>query len=679
MLQNTTLLSHIPLTIASSQIENIFSQNITNLPIVSNPLARAIGHLLSMQNTKEGYWEAPFEMDVRQTGEYIFLRHIFQDVDLDEEKLLINHIVQAERPGGGWSIYHSGPPDLATTVTAYYALLLGGFSKEHPILKRAKDVILSQGGVMKSNCFTRGYLMLFGQMDPESLPAMPVELMLFSSWFPLNIYSVSSWSRAIMIPLFVIKALWNDKLITPGPTCEELHCSDTPPNRLPLKFTHRWLTWHNFFLIANQVAKWYEKHPIKWIRTLALSRAHQWIASHMGRTGGVSAIFPSMVNAALALFYMGYDKQHPLIKNELKAISELKITEQNRAWIQPCFSTIWDTAWCLRILPDLGLDRNHASLLQAKQYLLSKQVGETGDWQQRIDPVPCGGWYFQRENSLYPDTDDTAAVLLAFAHYQDDSQVKIAVTRAIKWLFAMQCKDGGWAAFDYQGHVFECFNHIPFAEHGALLDPPTADVTGRVIESLASWGYTLSDRNIYRAVQWILKDQKEDGSWYGRWGVNYIYGTWAVLSGLAAVGFDMSREPIRRAVRWILDHQNANGGWGETCASYRNENLKGQGESTPSQTAWALLALNAANEHENPAVRRGIEYLLEKQRPDGSWPEESFTGTGFPGVCYLKYNIYRDTFPSMALAHLFKRIQSQKNEWNDSRKALWKTFAKLEN
>ncbi len=650
-MEHTTLLS----TRLEVSLERLPAAQEQALAFVArpNPIANAAHHLLSLQHP-EGYWEAPFEMDVRQTAEYIFLKHIFEDVDIEEEQALVRHILQEERPGGGWSTYHGGPPDLATTVTAYYALLLGGFTKDDPVLQRAKDVILSQGGVMKANCFTRGYLMLFGQMDPSSLPAMPVEIMLFPKWFPFNIYSVSSWSRAIMIPLFIIKAVWNDSYITPGPSCDELCPEDCDPHSLPQRMDAPWLTWRNFFLVANHIARMYEQHPVHWLRQQALAKAHQWVAQHMGREGGVSAIFPSMVNACLALYYLGYDKKHPLIQNEYNAIKELKVIQDDQAWIQPCFSTVWDTAWCLKILPELGVPKEHPSLVKAKEFLLEKQIGETGDWQERIPPVPCGGWYFQRENALYPDTDDTAAVLMALHPYRDEAKVQKAAERAIRWLWAMQCKDGGWAAFDYQGKVYECFNEIPFAEHGALLDPPTADVTGRIIESLALWGCNIQNPNIQRAIKWILKDQQADGSWYGRWGVNYIYGTWAVLCGLQAIGFDMSRGPVRKAVRWFLDHQRPDGGWGETCASYKSPSLKAQGDSTASQTAWALMALDAAGESNHPAVKKGIQYLITTQKNDGSWDEEAFTGTGFPGVCYLRYHLYRDHFPALALARLLK-------------------------
>lgn len=656
MLSQTSLLTpSVRLPSHAESICEMAGNSTLNLQNVAHPISRAGEHLLSLQNQEIGYWEAPFEMDVRQTAEYIFLKHIFHEVDLQDEQRLLNYILSKALPEGGWSNYFGGPPDLATTVTAYYALLLGGFNKEHPTLQRAKEVALSMGGVMKANCFTRGYFMLFGQMDPNSLPAMPVEIMLLPKWFPFNITSVSSWSRAIMIPLFVIKALWNERLITPGPSCNELFAPHIPKNELPQLISTPWFTWRNFFLVANKIASWYEKYPIRMIRSIALSKATQWITAHMGRPGGVSAIFPSMVNACLALLYSGYDRQNLLIANELQAIDELKITDKNISWIQPCFSTVWDTAWCLRILPELGLDKNHPALIKAKQFLLQKQVNESGDWQERIPSAPCGGWYFQRENALYPDTDDTAAVLLAFSPYRDESEIQSSVQRAIKWLFAMQCKDGGWAAFDYQGYVYTCFNHIPFAEHGALLDPPTADVTGRVMESLAHWGYGTEDRNIQRAIKWIIKDQKPDGSWYGRWGVNYIYGTWAVLAGLQAVGFDMKRDPVRHAVQWILEHQRADGGWGESCASYHDIKQKGQGKSTASQTAWALMALDAAGECHHTATHRGIEYLLNTQEPDGSWKEEEFTGTGFPGVCYLRYHLYRDHFPAMALARLLKK------------------------
>jgi squalene-hopene/tetraprenyl-beta-curcumene cyclase len=625
-------------------------------PAIVDPLTRTREYLISLQK-EGGYWEALFEMDVRQAAEYIFLKHILHMADKEEERRFLNYILKKERPGGGWSNYHGGTPDLSTTVTAYYALRLGGYLPEHPVLQRAKEVILSQGGIMQSNCFTRSYLQLFGQMDSDSLPAMPVELMLLPKWFPFNIYAISSWSRSIMVPLLMIAALRVKRPPVPGPSCDELYPAGCNRKKLPIAWTKKWFTWHNFFLFANIFLKCYEKHPIRWLRNKAMARAHMWVASHMGRQGGLCGIFPPMVNSCIALHFLGYDLDHPLIQNELRALTELKVNEGNSSWMQPCFSTIWDTAWCLKILPELGVPIAHPALVKAKEFLLSKQVGETGDWQEKIPPVPCGGWYFEMENCLYPDVDDTAAVLMALQPYQHEPRVKKASDKAIRWVFAMQCKDGGWASFDYQGKVYDCFNYIPFADHGALLDPPTADVTARVMEALAGWGYTLSDPNIRRASDWLMRDQKPDGSWYGRWGVNYIYGTWAVLCGLHAAGYDMKREPVHKAVRWLFDHQRPDGGWGESCASYSNPAQKGAGESTASQTAWALMALEAAGDCQNPAVYKGVHYLLREQKADGSWDEEFSTGTGFPGVCYLRYHLYRDHFPALALSRLLPKVR----------------------
>jgi squalene-hopene/tetraprenyl-beta-curcumene cyclase len=625
------------------------------LPAIVHPVVRSREHLLSLE-APDGYWKVLFEMDIRQTAEYIFLKHLVGTRDTEEERRMLNHIVQMERPGGGWSNYYGGTPDLSTTVSAYYALRMGGLSPEHPILERARAVILSQGGIMQANCFTRSYLQLLGQMDADSLPAMPVEIVLLPKWFPFNLYALSSWTRAIMVPLLMVAALRKEKPAIPGPTCEELYPDGCDRKKLPIPRTKNLFTWHNFFLLSNRILKFYEKHPISWLRKQALEKAHIWIASHMGRPGGTAALFPSMVNSCIALSYLGYDVSHPLIARELHSLEELKVEEGDKSWMQPCFSTIWDTAWCLKILPELGLSPSHPSLVQAKDFLLQKQVGDAGDWQEKIPPVPCGGWYFEMENSLYPDVDDTAAVLMALWPYREEAKVKAAVERAIRWIFAMQCKDGGWASFDYQGKVYDCFNYIPFADHGALLDPPTADVTGRVVEALSLWGYRISDPNIQRAVKWLLKDQKPDGSWYGRWGVNYVYGTWAVLCGLKETGFDMKKESVRKAVRWLLDHQRHDGGWGESCASYPHPSQKGQGDSTASQTAWALMGLDSAGEYYNPAVRRGVKYLTQTQQPDGSWKEEFFTGTGFPGVCYLRYHLYSDHFPALALARLLPKL-----------------------
>lgn len=630
------------------------------LPILANPISRARDYIISLQQN-DGYWQATFEMDVRQTAEYVFLKHFFDDVDIEEERKMLGHILKLEKPEGGWSIYPDGPVDISTTVTAYYALKLGGYTVHSDVLKRNREIILSYGGIMEANCFTRGYLELFGQMHQDSLPAMPVEIMLFPKWFPFNIYAVSSWSRGIMIPLFVISAIRQGKAKPiAGPSCDELYLDPEQKNKQPIKRSKQFFSWHNFFLFMNNAIKMYEKLPFKPFRKLAIEKAHKWIADHMGREGGLGAIFPSMVNSCIALKHLGYDSDHPLIRNEMKAIKDLVLDEGDTAWVQPCVSTVWDTVWCLNLLPQLGVSKDSPFLVRSKDFLLEKQVGEAGDWQEKIPPVPCGGWYFEMENALYPDNDDTAAALMALFPYRHEEKVQLAVKRAIRWLFAMQCKDGGWAAFDYQARVYECFNYIPFAEHGALLDPPTADVTARVMEALARWGYTINDRQIKRAVKWLEQNQEEDGSWYGRWGVNYIYGTWAVLCGLEAVGYDMQKSNIKKAVDWLLNCQQRDGGWGETCESYTNSQLKGCGESTPSQTAWALMGLDASGYTHHHSVQRGVDFLIRNQQTNGSWQEKSFTGTGFPGVCYLKYHLYKDTFPALALAKILPKVSPQK-------------------
>ena len=644
--------------LAISEVELSWqTQQSDQLPALVDPVARARNFLFSLQ-APEGYWKVVFEMDVRQTAEYIFLKHIIGRVDAEEERRMVNYILKTELPGGGWTNFYGGAPDLSTTVTSYYALRVCGFLPDHPTLQRAKEVILNRGGVMQANCFTRGYLQLFGQMDPDSLPAMPVEILLLPKWFPFNLNAISSWSRGIMVPLLMLSELRRHRPMVHGPSCDELFPEGCDKKALPISRTKKWFTWHNFFLFANRILKFYEQHPIPFLRKAAMAKAHSWLASHMGRPGGLAAIFPSMMNACIALYFMGYDLDHPLVANELKALEELKVEEGNHSWVQPCFSVIWDTAWALKILPELGTSPQHPNLVQAKEYLLSKQIGETGDWQEKIAPVPCGGWCFEIENNLYPDTDDTAAVLLGLQHYKEEPKTKIAGERAIRWLFAMQCTDGGWASFDHQKHVYDCFNYIPFADHGALLDPPTADVTARIIEALAGWGYGMSHPNIKRGVDWLLDNQEADGSWYGRWGVNYVYGTWAVLCGLRVAGFDMKKEPVRKAVRWLLDHQRPDGGWGESCASYKNPLLKGMGESTVSQTAWALMGLDAAGESSSPSVRKGVHYLIQNQNPNGSWNEEFFTGTGFPGVCYLRYHMYRYHFPALALTRILPKLSA---------------------
>ncbi len=627
----------------------------TTALVKASAASRGADRLLAIQ-LDDGSWYREFEMDVRQPAEYIFLKHLLHEVEPEQQAKMVRFILRKERHGGGWPLYHGGPPDLSTTVTAWYALRLAGLPEEHPALQRARDVVLANGGVMEANCFTRFFLMLFGQMDRRSLPVMPPEIVLFPKWFPFNLYSVSSWTRGIMVPLFILWAKHKDQPSSGDwPSITSLLAPGDSLKRMPQRYERKLFSWKNFFLFLNSVGSVADRILPGFIRRRAINECHKWLAQHCGREGGLGAIFPAMLNSILALRSLGYDKQHRMVEIEQAALDRLLVEDAEEIRIQPCVSVIWDTAFAMHVAIEAGVSAHDPKMLRARAFILSQQVHQIGDWHEHIStPTPCGGWAFENENALYPDVDDTSACIVALSHYKKHEPTQQALARAVHWVLAMQTRCGGWAAFDKSDRVYQCFDQIPFAEHGAMLDPPTVDVTARTIEALATQGFAVGHEAIDRAVIWLLKQQEPDGSWYGRWGVNYIYGTWAALVGLHAVGFDMSHQRVRKAVRWLLDHQNHDGGWGEACESYKKTDLRGHGESTASQTAWAMLGLIAAGEIDNPAVAAGRRFLVERQRPDGEWDELAYTGTGFPGVAYLRYGMYRLSFPTLVLAEYEK-------------------------
>jgi squalene-hopene/tetraprenyl-beta-curcumene cyclase len=651
--------------------------------------------LLNKQNP-EGWWCAELEADTTLESYFILFKWLFNHPDDPKIPKYARVLRDSILPDGGWNTYGGGPAEVSISVLSYLALKLAGISADEPDMRRSRDVILKMGGAVKANTYTKYHLAFFGQYDWAHVPAIPPEMILVPTASPLHVYDMSSWSRGIFVPLSIIYAHKPTVKVPRERGVDELFVGGREKNNLAMQRDVDTITWKNFFLFADRALKFAEKFPMAAARKMAIQRAEKWIVERLPKSGGLGAILPAMMNSVIALKCLGYAEDHPLVKEGIHELDMLEIErDREHIEIQPCVSPVWDTCIAVYALGQTGLAPEHPAMKQGAAWLLYKQTAEPGDWQVN-NPTPPGGWYFEFLNEFYPDVDDTCMTLMAlrFAHgfgrlpgigprqlptspvkrgfngseaplkeYTQADQ-RAAMERGVLWMLGMQNDDGGWASFD-RGNDKEFLTKVPFADHNAMIDPSTADITARVLESLSYIDeYHLqrcqnvadkdkvkkAQRVVHRALAFIHKDQCHDGSWFGRWGVNYIYGTWQALRGLKLIGEDMDKGYVRRAVEWFKHHQNSDGGWGESIASYENPRLKGQGESTKSQTAWALMALISANQGHSQSVRRGVRYLMDTQTPEGTWEEEPWTGTGFPKVFYLKYHYYRHYFPMMALA-----------------------------
>lgn len=627
-------------------------------------ISQAQGWLFRAQDSS-GFWVGELEGDTILESEYLLLLKFLglENTVTGKEKFkkIANYLKQKQLPCGGWNIYPGGPPEVSASVKAYFALKLAGISPQEPCMQRAKNVICELGGVTKTNSFTKIYLSIFGQYDWNFVPSIPPEIILLPSWSYFNIYAISAWSRTILVPLSVIWAYKPVCQIPEWANINELFVGGRKKAKLGMSWDNNIVSWKNFFLIIDNCLKLLEKFPLKPLRRIAVSKAFEWVVERFEGSSGLGAIFPPMLNAVMALRCLGYSLNHPLVVTAMNELEKLEIEEEDTLRLQPCFSPVWDTALGIVALSESGVDTHDPCILKAGKWLVKKSVKKAGDWKVLNPKVEPGGWYFEFENEFYPDIDDTAMVLLALSrvHLPEENKKQKAVRNGLNWLLSLQCKNGGWAAFDRDNNK-EIFCHIPFADHNAMLDPASADVTGRVLEMLSAYGFDAKNGEVKKAIQFLRSIQESDGSWYGRWGVNYIYGTWQVLKGLQCVGEDMSLECCQKAARWLRSVQNADGGWGESCLSYDDVRQKAKGQSTPSQTAWALMGLFASGDFESLTVRRGIEYLLKTQKNDGTWSEEQFTGTGFPRVFYLKYHCYRNYFPLFALG-MYLRIKGARS------------------
>jgi squalene-hopene/tetraprenyl-beta-curcumene cyclase len=614
--------------------------------------------VLGLQH-RPGWWQGELETNVTMDAEDLLLREFLGLHDAAVIAAAARWIRSQQRDDGTWANFFGGPGDLSTTVEAYVALRLAGDEPDAPHMKQACDWIIGQGGVEATRVFTRLWLALSGRWSWDELPVIPPELIYLPSWFPLNIYDWGCWARQTIVALAVVQSFRPSR---PLPfTIDELCVSPggtTPPkpprllggNRSPQTPSAPRDPWARTFRTLDQTLHLYR--PVKSIRRAALRRCAEWIIARQERDGCWGGIQPPWVYSLMALNLLGYDLDHPVLARGLAGLDRFTITEEGPDGpvrrLEACQSPVWDTVLTMIGLADAGLAADHPALTSAARFVLGEEIRGPGDWQVRRPHLAPGGWAFEFDNDTYPDTDDTAEVVLALRRVTlPGDGTRPAIERGLRWLAGMQSKDGGWGAFDAD-NTRTLVNKLPFCDFGEVIDPPSADVTAHIVEAFAAEGLARHPAAI-RGVTWLLRAQESDGSWFGRWGANYVYGTGAVVPALIAAGVKPHKPVIRRAVAWLEAHQNDDGGWGEDLRSYDDPALAGRGASTASQTAWALLALLAAGEHRGAAAERGVRWLAATQRADGSWDEPQYTGTGFPGDFYINYHLYRLAFPLSAL------------------------------
>jgi squalene-hopene/tetraprenyl-beta-curcumene cyclase len=618
---------------------------------IPEAVARAQENLLRQQHA-DGHWCGELLVDSTLCSDFVLFMHWLGEVDGHIQLRCARHILKRQLPDGGWNIYYGGPSEINASVKAYFALKLAGYSQDLPFMRKARENILRLGGIPRMNTFSKLYLALLGQFPWKYLPTIPVEMILLPTWAPFNIYKMSSWSRAMLIPLAIINHFKPTRALPGDKQLHELYPLGTEQQDLRLPRSERFWTWRNFFLRVDTVFKFL--HPLRFSpgRRRALEEAERWMLERVGEgSDGLATVFPAMLNCLIALRVLGYPKDHVIYKKAAKDFAGLFVNDPDDFRIQPCLSPVWDTAINIIALAESGLPQEHPALKRAADWLISKEVRIRGDWTVNNSHPEASGWAFEYNNVYYPDTDDTAMVLMALrlVRPQNRESLDTLFRRALDWQLSFQCRDGGWAAFD-KDVTTPWLEDMPFADHNAILDPTCSDLTARTLELLGYIGFDPKADCVREAIRYLIKTQESDGSWYGRWGVNYIYGTWQVLRGLRAIGQDMTQSWILRGRDWLESCQNEDGGWGETCATYENPSVKGIGTSTASQTAWALMGICACGDLNRPSIERGLRFLLDSQRPDGSWHEPEITGTGFPGVFYLKYDFYRQNFPLLAFA-----------------------------
>ena len=608
----------------------------------------------------DGHWVFELEADATIPAEYVLLRHYRgEPVEPVIEQKIASYLRRIQGTHGGWALYHQGAFDMSASVKAYFALKMTGDSPDAAHMRRAREAILARGGAVHSNVFTRVLLSLYGILRWESVPEMPVEILLLPRWFPFHLSKVSYWARTVMVPLLVLQALRPRAKNPRGVMIDELFAEPPQSVGAAAKAAHQRWTWFVLFRGIDAVLRPAVRLFPKRLRQRAIARAVAFVEERLNGQDGLGAIFPAMANSVMMYDVLGNEANAAIAR---AAVEKLLVVGEDEAYCQPCVSPVWDTALVCQTLLEIGNTETQTAACDGLNWLLPCQVLDTvGDWAARRPGVRPGGWAFQYANPHYPDLDDTAVAVMAMDRARRSgagSRYNQAIERAAEWVKGLQSSNGGWAAFDVD-NVYDYLNNIPFADHGALIDPPTEDVTARCVSMLAQLGETRGQsESLARGIDYLLRTQTREGSWYGRWGLNYIYGTWSVLCALNACGLDHQSAEIRKAVDWLTAIQNADGGWGEDGSSYKLDYHGHEpAESTASQTAWALLGLMAGGAIGHPAVTRGIGYLLKTQSADGFWNEERFTATGFPRVFYLRYHGYRKFFPLWALAR-YRNLKS---------------------
>jgi len=617
---------------------------------------------LVSRQAEDGHWAFDLEADATIPAEYIFLNHFLDTINDEMEKKLAVYLRGIQEKHGGWPLYHDGDFNMSASVKAYFALKLVGDSPDAPHMTKARNAILEHGGAAKANVFTRIALALFEQVPWGAVPVMRPEAMLLPKWAPFHIDKVSYWSRTVMVPLFIIAAK-KPKAANPRKVdIRELFL--VPPEDEKNYIVNPTGHWIGDALIhLDRVMQVIEPFMPKFLEKRGIDKALAFVEERLNGDEGLGGIFPAMANAVMAYHSLGYPTDHPDYVIARNSIERLVVTDDDgqSAYCQPCLSPVWDTGLTAHALLEAGLTDGDEILDNANDWLVGRQILDVkGDWQANRGHLRPGGWAFQYWNDHYPDVDDTAVVVMAL-HRANPEKYKDTIDRATEWVIGMQSKNGGWGAFDADNeHYF--LQHIPFADHGALLDPPTADVSARCLSMLAQLGYPNDDPSITNVLSYLKGEQEDDGSWFGRWGNNYVYGTWSVLCALNAIGEDPDQPYIRKAVDWLKGRQSPDGGWGEDCASYWQHRRDEVKASTPSQTAWAVLGLMAAGEVDSVAVKGGIEYLMREPRKDGKWEEEYFNAVGFPRIFYLRYHGYSAFFPLWTLAR-YRELQKRNNKF----------------
>ena len=619
----------------------------------SKAAERTIGYFLRTQH-EPGYWWGELTADTTLESDYILLQlwlhppvnGIWDPPTRALVDKAVRSILDRQLPDGGFNIYPQGPTDLSATVKAYFSLKVAGVPCDDPRMAQARERILSLGGIQAANSYVKVNLSLFDLYPREDCPSIPPEIMLFGNF----IYQMSSWTRAIVIPLSIVHAMNPHRPVPEGFNLHELFLTG---GHAEFARSRESFTWRNVFLRLDRALKLWEKFGSKALRQRAIRKAEQWILARTRYTDGLAAIYPPMMYVIMALDLLGYGPDHPDRAEAQQQFDRLLVDDGKRFFFQPCYSVVWDAAIAGFALAE-SAEPPEDALGKCADWLLTKEVRRKGDWAVKRPNTQPAGWYFEFANEFYPDIDDTAMVLLALSRSSGSRRAEQqgAEQRAIRWLLAMQSKDGGWAAFDVDNN-WRPLSFVPFADHNAMLDPTCPDITGRVLEALCAHGYTQSHPAVRKAIDYLVRTQEQDGSWYGRWGVDYIYGTFLALRGLRAAGVSDREAHVQRALEWVRSIQNFDGGWGESCDSYSLASYVAA-QSTPSQTAWAVLALLAGGDTTSTTLNDGIEYLIRTQKSDGTWDEDLATGTGFPQVFYLCYHLYRNSFPLLALNSFLK-------------------------